>query len=103
MIRWSLANWGAVASIAAAGALCALPATAQQTLAQVKQRGTLNCGVDTGAPGFAVKDDKGKWVGLDIDFCRSIAAATLGDPEKVNYIPLTAKVRFTANVQSNGK
>ncbi|MFO1350955.1 MAG: amino acid ABC transporter substrate-binding protein [Gammaproteobacteria bacterium] len=67
-----------------------------QTLAQVKQRGALNCGVDVGAPGFAVKDDKGKWVGLDVDFCRSIAAAVLNDPEKVNYVPLTAKVRFTA-------
>lgn len=73
----------------------ALPVDAQ-TLAQVKQRGALNCGVDTGAPGFAVKDDKGKWVGLDVDFCRAVAMAVLGDPEKVNYVPLTAKVRFTA-------
>jgi general L-amino acid transport system substrate-binding protein len=85
-----------VAAIAVAfGAALIVPAGAQ-TLAQVKQRGVLNCGVDTGAPGFAVKDDKGKWVGLDVDFCRAIAVATIGDAEKVNYVPLTAKVRFTA-------
>ena len=91
-------NW--YKRIFAAGVVAAgigITAAAQaQTLAQVKQRGTLNCGVDTGAPGFAVKDDKGKWVGLDVDFCRAIASAVIGDPEKVNYVPLTAKVRFTA-------
>ena len=84
-----------VAAVVTAGAGMAAAAEAQ-TLAQIKQRGTLNCGVDTGAPGFAVKDDKGKWVGLDIDFCRAIASVALGDPEKVNYVPLTAKVRFTS-------
>ena len=86
-------SWVAVVVTAGAGMAAAAEA---QTLAQIKQRGTLNCGVDTGAPGFAVKDDKGKWVGLDIDFCRAIASVALGDPEKVNYVPLTAKVRFTS-------
>lgn len=96
-MEWRRAKAGAwLAGVAALAITGAMPAAAQQTLAQVKQRGILNCGVDTGAPGFAVKDDKGKWVGIDVDFCRSIAAATLNDPEKVNYIPLTAKVRFTA-------
>ena len=88
-------RWTMAAAIVTAGAGMTAAAEAQ-TLAQIKQRGTLNCGVDTGAPGFAVKDDKGKWVGLDVDFCRAIASVALGDAEKVNYVPLTAKVRFTA-------
>jgi len=71
-------------------------AQAQSTMAQVKQRGSLNCGVDTGLAGFAFKDDKGVWKGLDVDYCRAIAAAVLKDPEKVTYVPLTTKVRFTA-------
>src|SRR5215218_1950060 len=71
-------------------------AQAQSTLAQVKQRGALNCGVDTGLAGFAFKDDKGQWKGLDVDYCRAIVAAVLKDPDKVNYVPLTTKVRFTA-------
>jgi len=71
-------------------------AQAPSTLAQVKQRGSLNCGVDTGLAGFAFKDDKGVWKGLDVDYCRAIAAAVLKDPDKVNYVPLTTKVRFTA-------
>jgi general L-amino acid transport system substrate-binding protein len=95
MVRAYVCRIASAAVVAALGLAAALPAGAQ-TVAQIKQRGTLNCGVDTGAPGFAVKDDKGKWVGLDVDFCRSIAAAVIGDPEKVNYVPLTAKVRFTA-------
>ena len=49
-----------------------------------------------GLAGFAFKDDKGAWTGLDVDYCRAIAAAVLKDPEKVNYIPLTTKLRFTA-------
>ena len=85
----------AIAMTLAACFVMAGPAGAQ-TLAQIKQRGILNCGVDTGAPGFAVKDDKGKWAGLDVDFCRAIAIVAVGDPDKVNYVPLTAKVRFTA-------
>ena len=71
-------------------------ASAQATIAQIKQRGAMNCGVDPGLAGFAFKDDKGVWRGLDIDYCRAIAAAVLKDPDKVNYVPLTTKVRFTA-------
>lgn len=66
------------------------------TLEQVTKKGTLNCGVSTGIPGFSATDSKGVWKGLDVDFCRSVAAAVLGDAEKVKYIPLTAKERFTA-------
>ena len=79
-----------VAAIAGAG-----DANAQATVAAIKQRGALNCGVDTGIPGFAYQNAAGKWIGFDIDYCRGLAAAVLGDPEKVKYVPTTAKVRFT--------
>jgi general L-amino acid transport system substrate-binding protein len=65
------------------------------TVAAIKQRGELVCGVDTGIPGFAFQDNAGKWQGFDIAYCRAIAAAVLGDAEKVKYVPTTAKVRFT--------
>jgi len=66
------------------------------TLEQVIKKGVLTCGVSTGIPGFSSTDSKGVWKGLDVDLCRSIAAAVLGDAEKVKYVPLTAKERFTA-------
>jgi general L-amino acid transport system substrate-binding protein len=65
------------------------------TVGQIKQRGQLSCGVDSGIPGFAFQDNAGKWQGFDIDYCRAIAAAVLGDSEKVKYTGTTAKVRFT--------
>jgi general L-amino acid transport system substrate-binding protein len=65
------------------------------TLDAVKKRGQLICGVDTGIPGFAFQDSSGKWQGLDIAYCRAIAAAVLGDPEKIKYIGTTSKVRFS--------
>ena len=86
----------AFAGVAVAALAAANTAQAQATLAQIKQRGAMNCGVDTGLAGFAFKDDKGAWRGLDVDYCRAIAAAVLKDPEKVNYVPLTTKLRFTA-------
>jgi general L-amino acid transport system substrate-binding protein len=61
----------------------------------IKKRGMLNCGVDTGVPGFATQDNTGRWKGLDIDYCHAIAAAVLGDPEKIKFTPLTAAARFT--------
>ena len=77
-------------------------ATAQEkpkergTLQNVKDRGTLSCGVSQGLPGFSTPDDKGNWTGLDVDVCRAIAAAIFGDPTKVKFVPLSAKDRFTA-------
>lgn len=71
-------------------------AMAEGTLDAVKARGVLQCGVSTGLPGFSNPDEKGNWMGLDVDVCRSVAAATLGDATKVKYIPLNAKERFTA-------
>ena len=69
---------------------------ADQTLDTVKSRGMVNCGVGTGTPGFSAPDDKGNWTGLDVDFCRAVAAAVFGDASKVSFKPLTAKERFTA-------
>src|SRR5437870_10653320 len=67
-----------------------------QTLKTVKDRGSLICGVSQGLPGFSNPDDRGNWTGLDVDFCRAIAAAIFNDPTKVKYSPLSAKDRFTA-------
>ncbi|WP_342363408.1 amino acid ABC transporter substrate-binding protein [Terrarubrum flagellatum] len=75
------------------------PAFAQSTLAQVKQRGGLNCGSSQGVPGFSIPDEKGYWTGLDVSYCRAISAAIFNDPNKVKFVPLTSKDRFTA-VQS---
>ena len=72
------------------------PATAGDTLAQVKSRGTLRCGVSEGIAGFSTKDASGRWSGLNVDFCRAVAAAALGDAEKVTFVPLKASERFPA-------
>lgn len=66
------------------------------TLEKVKKNGYLRCGVSEGLPGFGNPDTKGNWSGLDVDFCRAIAAAILNDPSKVRFTPTSAKVRFTA-------
>jgi general L-amino acid transport system substrate-binding protein len=65
-----------------------------QTLKTVKDRGSLVCGVSQGLPGFSSPDDKGVWTGLDVDFCRAVAAAIFNDPSKVKFTPLSAKDRF---------
>ena len=85
-----------LASTIAIGFAFAAPAMAGPTLDKITQAGTLTCGVPTGIPGFAMPDSQGKYSGLDVDICRAIAAATLGDSEKVKYVPLTAQQRFTA-------
>ena len=71
-------------------------AWAGKTLDAVKQRGQLVCGVNTGLAGFGAADSQGKWAGLDVDICRAVAAATLGDANKVRFVPLSAPQRFTA-------
>jgi general L-amino acid transport system substrate-binding protein len=72
-----------------------LPSHAQ-TLGAVRERGTLNCGVSLGLLGFSSMDEKNAWTGLDVDICRAVAAAVLGDPAKVTFVPLDAATRFTA-------
>lgn len=66
------------------------------TLKNVQKKGYLSCGVSTGLVGFSSTDSKGHWKGLDVDLCRAIAAATLGNSNKIKFIPLTAKERFIA-------
>lgn len=84
------------ALMVAMGALMASPAHAGKTLDAIKARGQVICGVNTGLAGFSAADSSGKWSGLDVDVCRAVAAATLGDAEKVKYVPLSAQARFTA-------
>lgn len=74
----------------------AATAAAAGTLEDVKARGKLNCGVTTGLAGFAAPDANGEWKGFDVDVCRAVAAAVLGDPSAVEYVPTTGKTRFTA-------
>ena len=71
-------------------------AAAAATLDDVKARGTLNCGVTTGLVGFAAPDANGEWDGFDVGVCRAVAAAVLGDPTAVEFVPTTGKTRFTA-------
>ncbi|RVU14855.1 amino acid ABC transporter substrate-binding protein [Methylobacterium oryzihabitans] len=71
-------------------------AQAQATLTGVKQKGYLACGSNPALAGFGVPDAQGRWTGLDVDFCRALAAAIFNDPTKVRFIPLSAKDRFTA-------
>jgi general L-amino acid transport system substrate-binding protein len=66
------------------------------TLDDVKAKGFVQCGVNVGLAGFSSPDDKGEWTGLDVDFCRAVAAAVFGDGTKVKFTPLSAKERFTA-------
>ena len=61
----------------------------------VKKRGTLLCGVNGQAPGFSAQNAAKEWSGLDVDLCRAIAAAVLGNATKVTFIPTTAQDRFT--------
>jgi general L-amino acid transport system substrate-binding protein len=72
------------------------PAHAGKTLENVKARGQVVCGVNTGLAGFSQADSSGNWSGLDVDSCKAVAAAVLGDAGKVKYVPLTAQQRFTA-------
>ena len=81
---------------AAVGLLSLAGAVNAATLDEVKTRGSVNCGVSQGLPGFSMPDDKNEWGGLDVDFCRAIAAAIFNDPTKVKFSPLSAKDRFTA-------
>lgn len=73
-----------------------VPAAAGPTLETVKERDVLRCGVRGGLVGFSDIDVNGEWSGLDVDFCRAVAAAVLGDRKKVEFIPLNAAARFPA-------
>jgi general L-amino acid transport system substrate-binding protein len=72
------------------------PEFASPTLQAIKRRGRLNCGVHEGLVGFAYTDNRGQWRGFDVDFCRALAAAVLGNPDAVRFVPLTSSQRFDA-------
>lgn len=72
------------------------PAASADTLSDVKSKGFVQCGVNTGLAGFSSPNDQGEWTGLDVDFCRAVAAAIFGDGTKVKFTGLSAKDRFTA-------
>src|SRR6266542_3420638 len=86
------------ALLALASAMSAVPATAEagKTLDGVRQRQQVVCGVNTSAPGFSAADSQGRWHGLDVDVCRAVAAAVLGDAGKVRFVPLNSQQRFAA-------
>jgi len=81
---------GTLVSLLLTGSLYAGP-----TLDAVKSNGAVRCGVNESLPGFAHPDDKGNWAGFDVDFCRAVATAVFHDPDKVRFIPSSAKERFT--------
>lgn len=90
-------NFRSLVTILATGliATClALPAGAQATLEAVKKRDKLLCGVNGGLPGFSLQNAQQQWEGIDVDLCRGVAAAVLGDAGKVTFIPTTAQNRF---------
>ena len=86
----------AFSAMLAATALTALPAHAGKTLDAIKAKGQIVCGVNTGLAGFSQADAAGNWTGIDADTCKAIAAAVLGDPNKVKWVPLNATQRFAA-------
>src|SRR6187401_412098 len=74
----------------------AASAASAHTLNTIKQRGMVNCGSNGTLAGFGLPDSQGRWTGLDVDFCKALAAAIFNDASKVKFVPLTAKDRFTA-------
>ena len=72
------------------------PASHAGTLEDIQSAGVLKCGINTGLPGFAFTDDQGNWIGFDVAYCRALAAAVFGDPDKIEYVNLTGKSRFPA-------
>ncbi len=73
-----------------------MAAKKSKTLKNTQKKGFVRCGVSQGLPGFSNADASGNWTGLDVDVCRAVAAAVLGDAGKVKFTPLSAKERFTA-------
>ncbi len=90
MKRLTMIAAGAALAVTMSGAAFA------GTLEDVQAKGFVQCGVSQGLPGFSNPDQDGNWTGIDVDVCRGIAAAVLGDANAVKYTPLSAKERFTA-------
>ena len=95
MFRASLIPAAGLLLLAAGGAAHA-EGSGSATLDAVRARGVLNCGVEGSTPGFSIPDSQGVYRGIDVDGCKAVAAAVLGDSSKVKYVPLTSSNRFTA-------
>ena len=92
----TLAAGGMAWGLAGLLALAAAPVHAESTLAAVRARGKLLCGINGQLPGFSLRNERKEWTGFEIDYCRAVAAAALGDGSKVDFVPLTAANRFDA-------
>jgi len=95
-MKTSLGQIAAMGATVLSALLAAPAAHAGKTLDAIKARGQVVCGVNTSLPGFSAADESGRWTGLDVDICRALAAAVLGDGKKVKYVPLGTHQRFTA-------
>ncbi|MDT0682282.1 amino acid ABC transporter substrate-binding protein [Roseicyclus sp. F158] len=82
--------------LAASGLTAGIASAQSETLQEVQDRGTLNCGVSTGLTGFSSPNSNGEWEGFDVAVCRAVAGAVLGDPQAVEFVPTTGQTRFTA-------
>lgn len=82
------------AALLAASAASAQTLVPSPTLDAIKARGNLECGVHLGLPGFSFANDKGEWTGLDVDLCKAVAAAVLGDANKVKFTPTSVQQRW---------
>ena len=87
---------GAFAAFLAASAVAPTTSLAADgdTLAAVRERGALRCGVNTDLPGFAQANSLGAWSGLDVDLCRAVASAVFGDADAVDFVPTSSVDRF---------
>ena len=74
--------------------LAATSVQAQSTLEAVQDRGFVQCGVTEGVAGFSIPDDSGQWIGLEVDYCRALAAAIFNDADAVRYTPLNSTNRW---------
>jgi general L-amino acid transport system substrate-binding protein len=92
MRNWLLAAAGLIGMF---GAAAAQAQPAADTVAAIRQRNMLNCSVSPSTVGFSLPDSQGVWRGLDVDYCRAVAAALLGDAARVRFIPSSTQQRFT--------
>ncbi|WP_127143538.1 amino acid ABC transporter substrate-binding protein [Pelagibacterium montanilacus] len=92
----------AMVTMAVASAMAVTGTAAHaQLLGEIMDRGYLQCGVTEGVPGFSFPDDNNVWTGIEVDYCRALAAAMFDDPDAVRYTPLTSQVRFESLANAN--
>jgi general L-amino acid transport system substrate-binding protein len=94
-LKYRLERVVTMLALCASSTLCVTGAPAQ-TLKAIKDRGSLACGVNPGLPGFSSQDEKGRWTGFDVDFCRALAVAIFNDVDKIRFVPLETADRLSA-------